>query len=92
MAYLRNTSGSYGIYRKFKDPVSGRQKEECLVRLGQWTTPEDALSGYSGRIKYLRKLVRDINRDRYHRHGYAARHERTLAQFEIERLLPKLAR
>jgi hypothetical protein len=90
MAFTRCTNGTFGIYQKYRDPVTGRQRERCLVRLGQFETPAAAVAGYRDRINYLRERVRDINSDRNSRYGYAARHECVLAQFEIDRLRPKL--
>ena len=85
MAYLRNTSGSFGIYEKYRDET-GKQRERCLVRLGCYSNPQAAYVGYRSEIAHAWWTYRELRKC----YGDIARHERWLATGVVDRLVPKL--
>jgi hypothetical protein len=82
MAYVRQTGTSFGLYEKYRDPETARQKERCLCRFGQYPDAWSAYHGYRTEIADAWQRVRHFEL----LHSIFARHERWMAQGVIMRL------
>jgi hypothetical protein len=87
MAFIRCTNSTYGVYEKYKDPVTGKQRERCLCRFGPYPSAVEAYAGYRAEIAMAWWTYRQTR----HQYGDWARHERVLAMGVVDRLVWKLA-